>query len=141
LSAQDDIREDDLNDKPGVTRLDAGIALSAWQAMPLVGEAESPDQPMERFRRVLQSSISGGCELRAGVWEARAYSERLRDYPYDEIVFVVAGSVIIADETGREERFGAGDCFVLQRGFNGYWRQPETLKIFHMTAAPGEARD
>jgi len=130
---------DELDDKPGVIRLEADMALSAWQAMPLVGEAAPGAQPLERFRRVLQTTVRGECELRAGVWQAEAYSERLRDYPYDEIVFVVDGSVSIVDDAGNEERFVAGDCFVLRRGFNGAWRQQERLKIFHMTAAPVEA--
>jgi uncharacterized cupin superfamily protein len=130
---------DDADDKPGVVRLKADMALSAWQAMPLVGAAAPGVQPMERFHRVLQTTVRGECELRAGVWEAEAYSERLRDYPYDEIVFVVDGSVSIVDDGGNEELFGAGDCFVLRRGFNGEWRQHETLKIFHMTAAPAGA--
>ena len=115
------------------------MPLSAWQAMPLVGEAASAAQPKERFNRVLQSTVRGEFELRAGVWQAQAYSERLRDYPYDEIIFVVDGSVSIIDGAGNEERFSAGDCFVLQRGFDGEWRQQESLKIFHMTVAPVEA--
>jgi uncharacterized cupin superfamily protein len=123
--------------KPGVIRLDANSALSPWQPMALVGELAQGDRPMERFRRVLETSLPGPCDLRAGVWEAEAYSERVTNYPYDEIVFVVAGAVSIIDDEGRDERFEAGQCFVLQRGFNGYWQQHETLKIFHMTVAPG----
>ncbi len=130
---------ENLKDKPGVIRLEADMPLSAWQAMPLVGDAEPGAQPMERFNRVLQTIVRGEFELRAGVWQAQAYSERLRDYPYDEIVFVVDGSLSIIDQAGNEECFVAGDCFVLQRGFDGEWRQRESLKIFHMTVAPVEA--
>jgi uncharacterized cupin superfamily protein len=131
-------REVDVTKKPGVIRLDASLALTAWQPMELTGELAQGAQPRERFHRVLETSLTSACALRAGVWEAEAYAEKVRDYPYDEIVFVVAGSVSIIDEDGNQERFDAGDGFFLQRGFNGYWQQHETLKIFHMTVAPDQ---
>ncbi|MCP4334130.1 MAG: DUF861 domain-containing protein [Gammaproteobacteria bacterium] len=49
---------------------------------------------------------------------------------------MVEGSISIVDENGNDERFEAGDCFFLQRGFNGYWNQLQALKTFHMTVAP-----
>jgi len=51
------------------------------------------------------------------------------------MVFVVSGSISIVDEKGNDELFQPGDCFFLPRGFNGYWKQHETLKIFHMTVS------
>lgn len=125
--------------KPGVTRLDSSLPLSRWQALAPTGEMAQGTQPRERFHRVLETRLESACTLRAGVWEAEAYAERVQDYPYDEIVFVVTGSVSIVDEGGKEEHFGAGDCFFLQRGFNGYWRQHETLRIIHMTVDPEQA--
>ena len=125
-----------MKQKPGVIRLDAELNMSPWEPMTLVGELAAGKAPMERFHRVHEKTLSAPCKLRAGLWEARAYSERLEDYPYDEIVFVVEGSISIVDEDGNDERFEAGDCFFLQRGFNGYWNQLQTLKIFHMTVAP-----
>lgn len=101
--------------------------------MPLVGEVVGDAVPKERFFRAFEETIGSPCEVRAGIWEATAYAENVTDYPYNEIVFVVSGSMSIVDEDGNEERFEPGDCFFLQRGFNGEWRQHETIKIIHMT--------
>ena len=125
-----------MKQKAAVIRLDTNLDMSSWEPMTLVGKLADGQLPMERFHRVHETLLSAPCKLRAGLWEARAYSERLEDYPYDEIVFVVEGSISIVDEDGNDERFEAGDCFFLQRGFNGYWNQLQTLKIFHMTVAP-----
>jgi uncharacterized cupin superfamily protein len=122
-----------VSEKPRVIRLDTKLSMSQWEPMPLVGELTGNIQPMERFHRVYENATSTPCMVRAGVWEAKAYSERVDDYPYDEIVYVVEGSISIVDENGNDEIFKAGDCFFLQRGFSGQWTQHETLKIFHMT--------
>ena len=110
--------------------------LSPWTDMPLVGEPVAGDSPKERFFRAFHAVIQHPTEVRAGVWEATAYAEKVTDYPYNEIVFVVAGSMSILDEDGHEELFVAGDCFFLKKGFNGEWRQHDTVKIFHMTVDP-----
>ena len=125
-------------DKPKVMRIDPQSGMSPWEPMQLIGELTEGMQPKERFHRVYETTISSPCDIRAGTWEAKAYSERVEDYPYNEIVFVVEGSISIVDENGNDELFNLGDCFFLQRGFNGYWNQHETLKIFHMTVAPIE---
>lgn len=121
--------------KPGIVRLDTKLGMSPWVPMPLVGELAGDSQPLERFHRVHDAVTSTPCKVRAGVWEAKAYSERVENYPYDEIIFVVTGSISIVDENGNDELFREGDCFFLRQGFNGYWNQHETLKIFHMTVA------
>lgn len=125
-----------MSETPGVIRLDSKLDMSPWTPMELVGELTAAAPPMERFHRIHEVTMNTPCKLRAGVWEAQAYSERLQNYPYDEIVFVVEGSISITDESGQDQLFKAGDCFFLQKGFNGYWNQHERLKIFHMTVAP-----
>ena len=127
-----------MNEAAGVVRLDAKLGMSPWQPMTLVGEIDAGVAPMERFHRVIETTTSAPCDLRAGVWEAEAYCERVDDYPYNEIVFGVAGSVSIIDENGNDELFRPGESFFLQKGFRGYWKQHETLRIFHMTVAPRE---
>jgi uncharacterized cupin superfamily protein len=123
----------------GVIRLcasgDVENGMSPWIAMPLVGDVLD-GQPEERFHRVFDTIIQSPTEVRAGVWEATAYSEKLTNYPYNEIVFLLEGSMSIIDSDGIEERFDPGDCFFLNKGFNGIWKQHDTIKIFHMTVDP-----
>jgi len=125
----------------GVIRLrasgDAENGMSPWTSMPLVGDILD-GEPKERFHRVFDATIQSPAEVRAGVWEATSYSENLTDYPYSEIVFVLEGSMSIIGSDGVEERFDPGDCFFLEKGFTGTWKQHETIKIFHMTVDPKE---
>ncbi len=122
--------------KPEVVRLDPGLKMSPWEPLEPVGERVDGMHPMERHHRVHEAITTTPCTVRAGVWEAQAYCERVEAYPYDEIVFVVEGSISIIDDHGKEELFAPGDCFFLPRGFSGYWKQHERLKIFHLTVAP-----
>jgi len=130
-----------MTDK-GITRLGVNghptRGMSPWSEMPLVGDAVGNAAPTERFFRAFDKVIDTPSEVRAGVWEATAYAEKITDYPYNEIVFVVEGSISILDEDKNEERFEPGDCFFLEKGFNGEWRQHSKLKIFHMTVDPSD---
>ncbi|MFT5116464.1 MAG: putative cupin superfamily protein [Parasphingorhabdus sp.] len=124
----------------GITRLSpkghAVQGLSEWTDMPLVGDVVGNMVPQERYYRAFNTVINSPTEVRAGVWQATAYAEKVTDYPYNEIVFVVEGTLTIIDEVGQEEHFSPGESFFLERGFNGEWRQYETVKIFHMTVDP-----
>ena len=99
----------------GITRLGVNghptRGMSQWSEMPLVGDVVGNAAPTERFFRAFDRFIDSPCEVRAGVWEATAYAEKITDYPYNEIVFVVEGSISIFDEDEHEERFDPGDCF------------------------------
>lgn len=114
---------------------EAAEGMSPWSAMPLVGTILE-GVPEERFHRVFEAEIQSPTVVRAGVWEATKYAETLTDYPYNEIVFLLEGSISIIDRNGIEECFEPGDCFFLQKGFNGVWKQHDTIKIFHMTVDP-----
>jgi len=125
--------------KPALIRLNpAGHPLkgmSSWKAMPLVGEIIA-GEPQERFYRGFDQMISSPSQVRAGVWEATTYAEKLVNYPYNEIIFLLEGTISIIDDNDKEELFKPGDCFFLEKGFNGQWKQHETIKIFHMTVDP-----
>lgn len=125
--------------KPAVIRLNSNghpqTGMSPWMTVPLVGEIVE-GKPQERFFRVFEKTVNAHSDVRAGVWEATTYAENLVNYPYHEIVFLLEGSISIIDEDGNEELFNPGDCFFLEQGFNGQWKQHDTIKIFHMTVAP-----
>jgi len=112
-----------------------GQEMSPWAAMPLVGDILE-GAPEERFHRVFDTRINMPCQVRAGIWEATRYAEKLTDYPYNEIVFLIEGAMSVIDELGHEERFDPGDSFFLKKGFNGIWKQHGTIKIIHMTVDP-----
>jgi len=74
--------------------------------------------------------------VNAGVWECAPCTERVRDYPFDQCCFVLEGSLTITDENGHSETFGAGDAFIIPRGFNGDWQMTEQYKNFFITVEP-----
>ena len=110
--------------------------MSDWKDMPLVGDLVGNTAPRERFFRAFDSIIPNPTEVRAGIWEASEYSEKVEDYPYNELVIVIEGSISMLDEAGSEDRFEAGDCFFIEQGFCGEWRQHGNVKIIHMTVDP-----
>lgn len=128
-----------MNNK-GITRLirngEIVQHMSDWEEMPLVGDLVGNTAPRERFFRAFDSIIPNPTEVRAGIWEATEYCEKVEDYPYNELVFVIEGSISMLDEVGSEDRFEAGDCFFIARGFCGEWRQHGSVKIIHMTVDP-----
>lgn len=133
-----------MTKESGVVRMnangDAKNGMPPWEDMPVGGEfgGIEGDEPKERSHRVFEDVIQCPTKVRAGVWEATSYTEKLDGYPYNEIVFILEGSLSIIDDGGVEELFKPGDSFFIKKGFNGVWKQHETTKIFHMTVDPQE---
>lgn len=45
-------------------------------------------------------------------------------FPYDEYVFVIEGEVILTTKGGSPKTFGAGDSFLVPKGWTGTWDMP-----------------
>ncbi|TJV97102.1 MAG: DUF861 domain-containing protein [Mesorhizobium sp.] len=103
--------------------------LSPWENIPAdrVIDGEAQDR---RHRFYVGDRQSG--QVRVGVWEATAYSEKIENYPKDEFMYVIKGSVTIVEEDGKEETFVAGESFFMPVGFSGVWKQNETMKKYFM---------
>ena len=72
-------------------------------------------------------------QLEAGVWECTAYTSQFDDgYPVDEFAFILSGSVVITDESGRSETFRAGDSYVIPKGLKCTWHMPETMRKYYV---------
>jgi len=91
-------------------------------------------RPVERAHRFFMADRDNITHLRAGVYEGSGYTEKVSDYPCDEIMFVLEGSATVTDEHGNEEIFEKGDCFFMPQGFSGHWKQSDNFRKFHMTA-------
>ncbi len=97
------------------------------------GEDVTGSNPDERVHRFFVTKRKSMSEMRVGVYEGSAYTEKVADYPCDELSFVLEGSVTIIDEDGHDEVFHKGDCLFLPRGFTGFWKQSDNFKKYHMT--------
>jgi uncharacterized cupin superfamily protein len=81
----------------------------------------------------------GAGRLKCGIWECGAGSIELCDSPADRVCFVLRGSLRLTDNRKYSETFGAGECLVIPRGFNGVWSQSDDFAMTY--ALIGESDD
>lgn len=74
----------------------------------------------------------GTKQLISGVWECTAGVVAIKDFPSDEFCILLSGSVVITDAAGKAETFGAGDAFMIPKGFNGTWNMPVTVRKYYV---------
>jgi uncharacterized cupin superfamily protein len=94
-------------------------------------------EPVEARHNFFEAPRDNVVKVRAAVYEGSAYSEKVEDYPYDEIMFITSGVATITNEDGTVEEFGPGECVFMPMGFNGIWKQSDNLKKFAMLAHRG----
>ncbi|MDA7965813.1 cupin domain-containing protein [Ruegeria sp.] len=109
---------------------DPQTGFTPWE--PIAHENVTVPGGQDRRHRFYVGDRKMPGQIRVGIWEATAYTERLENYPKDEFMYVIEGSCIIIEEDGNEERFEAGESFFMPAGFNGYWKQDEPMKKYFM---------
>ena len=60
-----------------------------------------------------------------GVWESKPGSMTMTELGYDELMYVLDGSIVLSDEHGEVETYGPGEGLVLPQGWNGTFAVPE----------------
>ena len=60
-----------------------------------------------------------------GVWESKPGKISYNDLEYDELMYVLDGSMILTDEHGKAETYGTGEGLVLPKGWTGTLAVPE----------------
>jgi hypothetical protein len=70
-------------------------------------------------------------KVKSGIWRSSAYTEWYDDYPCDEFMLVLEGSVTL-ESKGFSETYGKGDAFLLPKGFKGYWKQTEPMLKYYV---------
>ncbi|MGV7120859.1 cupin domain-containing protein [Sphingopyxis sp. 550A] len=113
--------------------LDSAVAIDGLHALPgpegavVLGGAHS-------FYRSADGQID------VGVWQGSAGRVSIAAYPSDELWHIVSGHVDFRSETGEAQSFGAGDCFVLPKGYSGTAEFSEDFrKVYAMSPALGAA--
>tara|TARA_R110002072_G_scaffold215688_1_gene372758 strand:+ start:1621 stop:1980 length:360 start_codon:yes stop_codon:yes gene_type:complete len=83
---------------------------------------------VDEANHVIHTSSDG--KFIAQIWECRTPAEVFIDgYPVDEFITVIDGEVELVCD-GVSERFGAGDSFILPKGYKGTWRQTDRLRKY-----------
>lgn len=92
----------------------------------IVGDTDSPAASVSTF-------VSADKLFEAGVSQYDRITLELRDWPFDEFMYIVEGEVEITPAGGEPLIYGPGDAFVMPMGFRGTWKQLSSLKKFQVT--------
>ena len=71
----------------------------------------------------------------AGVWECAPCREEMTDFPVNELMTIISGSVTLTHPDGRAETFGPGDTLFVPKGSALTWEITQTLRKFYMIAS------
>jgi uncharacterized cupin superfamily protein len=115
----------------------------------LNGEGLDPLPPWPDKMHIKGSTKHWGQNLFAGqfvteVYESEDQTVQLEDCPYDELVLVLSGRVIITVKGEPPYEFAAGDSFIVPKGLTGTWEMRdgfrELIVIETNASAEGEKR-
>lgn len=67
-----------------------------------------------------------------GTWECTPYAENLAYPDLNEFCVVISGRVALTDADGTTTEFGAGDCYIVPKGFDGKFEVLETLRKIYV---------
>ncbi|WP_217702974.1 cupin domain-containing protein [Microbacterium tenebrionis] len=65
-----------------------------------------------------------------GLWHGEPGSVSSDSWPYTEFCVMIEGRVAVVDAEGGRREFGAGDAFVVPRGFRGTWETIEPSRKY-----------
>ena len=69
-----------------------------------------------------------GEELIGAIWKSEPGVLRDVNYPFDQVVVVLEGELILTPDSGKKQKYKKGDIFLYPKGFTGLWEMPETYK-------------
>jgi len=92
------------------------------------GDTESPAASVSTY-------VSADKLFEAGVSQYDRITLELRDWPFEEFMYIIEGQVEITPKGGVPRIYGPGDAFVMPKGFNGTWKQLSSLKKMQVTYA------
>lgn len=69
--------------------------------------------------------------IRAGIWRAEPYTDFYENYPCDEFMYVLEGSVTLENDDF-SETYRKGDAFLVPKGFCGFWKQTEPMLKYYV---------
>ena len=86
--------------------------------------------PMTGLRSAYENEATG---FYAGVWESQVGAWRVA-YDEDELCVILAGRVRLVSDAGDAKEYGAGESFVVPRGFSGVWETLEPVRKIYAIA-------
>lgn len=80
--------------------------------------------------RQWQEVVFSGEQIVGAVWLSQPGKLQIDEYPFDQIVLVLEGSVTLQTDDQPERTYTAGDIFFLPKGYQGTWAMPGVYKEF-----------
>lgn len=77
-----------------------------------------------------QSIVFRGKDLVGVMWKSSKGKLLINGYPYDQMVHITKGSLILHPKGKSSTTYMAGDVFILPKGFEGVWEMPEEYEEF-----------
>jgi uncharacterized cupin superfamily protein len=71
----------------------------------------------------------------AGIWVCAPCVEEFDEYPDNEMITVISGSVTLTDGSGDSETFASGDTFFIAKGSKIRWEITEKLRKYYMVSS------
>ena len=69
-----------------------------------------------------------GEELIGVIWKSEYGVMRDVDYPFDQVVIVLEGTLTLRPDHGSVQHYKEGDIFLYPKGFTGLWEMPDNYK-------------
>jgi uncharacterized cupin superfamily protein len=69
-----------------------------------------------------------GEQLIGLIWKSEYGVMRDVDYPFDQVVVVLEGTLILTPDDGEVQNYKKGDIFLYPKGFTGLWEMPTDYK-------------
>lgn len=69
-----------------------------------------------------------GEELVGDIWKSEPGVLRDVNYPFDQVVFILEGELILRPDNGEIQHYKKGDIFLYPKGFTGLWEMPIDYK-------------
>jgi uncharacterized cupin superfamily protein len=113
------------NASPGIIPISLGTQTTEKFVYP-PGVAVGSFDGAYKEATVYKSGVHAGD--RVAFWESEPGGLRASNFPKDEFVHVLEGSVVTTDANGTKHEFRAGDAFVLPKGWAGMWEMNAHFK-------------
>ena len=89
----------------------------------------------DKIERGHEFFVSDDTKTAAGLWECAPCIEEFDDYPYNEMITVISGSVSLTNENGESETFTSGDTFFIAKDAKIKWEITEKLLKYYMVSS------
>lgn len=80
-----------------------------------------------------RAASGGNSAYGVGLWEGKAGDVEFPAMPYAEACWIIEGRIALCDEQGGRKEFGAGQGYILPKGFAGRWITIADAKKFYVT--------